>query len=125
MTLLGPALVVSGFALYMLTNVWFGRFRRLPWEFLAVSVLGVGVSVTRAFAVPSTPTAAAALVSLALLAFLVWFFFFFSMYDEREDRPRVGDLFPAFRLPASDGSLFDSASARGTRQLLIFYRGSW
>jgi peroxiredoxin len=47
------------------------------------------------------------------------------MYGDREDRPRVGDRFPAFRLPTSDGGVFDLAAGRGKRHLLIFYRGSW
>ncbi len=123
--LLGPAVVISGFAFYMITNVWLGRFRRIPWEFIGLSTLGAVVSVALAFLEPSTSSVLAALVGTALLAFLFWFFFAFSMYAPREDRPRVGDPFPAFRLPASDGSLYDSASARGTRHLLIFYRGSW
>jgi hypothetical protein len=125
LTLLGPALVASSFGLYMITNVWLGRFRRIPWEFLALSALGGGISVAHALMAPSYSTALAALAGVALLAFLVWFFFSFSMYGEREDRPRVGDAFPAFRLPCSDGSIFDSVSTRGTRHLLIFYRGSW
>jgi hypothetical protein len=123
--LLGPAVVISGFAFYMITNVWLGRFRRMPWEFIGLSTLGAAVSVALAVVAPSTSAVLAALASTALLALLFWFFFSFSMYGTREDRPRVGDPFPAFRLPASDGSLYDSTSARGTRQLLIFYRGSW
>jgi peroxiredoxin len=47
------------------------------------------------------------------------------MYAGREDRPRVGDRFPEFRLPASDGVVFDLAAEHGKRHLLIFYRGSW
>ena len=117
--------MIAGFAAYMTTNVAFGRFRRIPWEFIALSTSGALVSVVFAVATPSMSTIAAALVSGALLAFLYWFFFSFSMYGAREDRPRVGDVFPTFRLPASDGSLYDSIAGRGKRRLLIFYRGSW
>jgi hypothetical protein len=123
--LLGPILVAAGFGLYMLANVWLGQFRRMPYGFIALSTAGALYSVVRAFAVPSTERTVFALVSLALLGGVYWFFFSFSMYAAREDRPRVGDLFPSFELPASDGALYDSASARGRRQLLIFYRGSW
>jgi hypothetical protein len=42
--LVGPLLVLSGFGLYMATNNLLGRFRRLPWEFVAVSALGVIVA---------------------------------------------------------------------------------
>lgn len=122
---LGPLLVVLGFGLYMITNVWLGRFRRLPWEFLALSTVGAVFSAGLALSAPSTSAAVAALASAALLAFFYWFFFSFSMYGAREDRPRVGDPFPAFRLPDSQGALFDSISGDGKRRLLIFYRGSW
>ncbi|HKA13928.1 MAG TPA: hypothetical protein VKH41_02835 [Myxococcota bacterium] len=125
MALLGPILVIAGFALYFATTTRLGRFRRVPWEFLAVSALGVAVSVLGVVAAPSTSSAVAALASAALFAGLLWFFFSLSMYGPREDRPRVGDPFPAFRLPSSDGAIYDSMSARGKRLLLIFYRGSW
>jgi hypothetical protein len=117
--------VITGFALYLTTNVLLGRFRRMPWEFITVSTMGALVSAALAIATPSPSTIGAALVSGGLLAFLYWFFFSFSMYRAREDRPRVGDVFPLFRLPASDGSLYDSVAGAGKRRLLIFYRGSW
>ena len=123
--LVGPGLVIAGFAFYMITNVFLGRFRRMPWEFIAVSTSGALVAVAFAIATPSPSTVAAALVSGGLLAFLYWFFLSFSMYGPREDRPRVGEVFPTFRLPASDGSLYDSIAGDGKRRLLIFYRGSW
>ena len=124
-TVLGPILVIAGFALYMTTNTQLGRFRRMPWEFLAVSSSGVLHSLGYFVTHPAASTAAAAAISVALMGLLGWFFFSFSMYGAREDRPRVGDRFPDFVLPASDGRVFDFAAARGRRQLLIFYRGSW
>ena len=123
--LIGPVLVLSGFGLYMATNTLLGRFRRMPWEFLAVSAFGVLVGVGLAIRSGSTADTIGAVVSVALGAFLVWFFFRFSMYASREDRPRVGDRFPEFRLPTSEGGVFDFGAVRGKRHLLIFYRGSW
>jgi hypothetical protein len=125
LTALGPLLVISAFALYMATNVWLGRFRSNPWEFFALALVGAGFSIARAVAVPSTATATVAALSVLGVGALYWFFYAFSMYEAREDRPRVGDTFPAFRLPSSDGEMYDSACARGKPQLLIFYRGSW
>ena len=125
MVLLGPLLVISGFGLYMLSNTQLGRFRRIPWEFLAVSALGVVVAVPTALRAGGTASTVAALTSVVLFVFLVWFFFVHTMYTAREDRPRVGDVFPEFRLPTSDGGVFDLAVERGKRHLLIFYRGSW
>jgi hypothetical protein len=122
---LGPILVLSGFGLYMATNTLLGRFRRVPWEFLAISAAGVVVAAVLAIRNGGGAHVAAAGVSLALFAFLVWFFFGYSMYSGRADRPRAGDRFPDFRLPTSDGGVFDLAEVRGKRHLLIFYRGSW
>jgi hypothetical protein len=122
---IGPLLVAAGFGCYMATNVWLGRFRRMPWEFIALAALGVlhalGLWIVR----PGAASAVSALVTFSLFGFLVWFFFRFSMYGAREDRPRVGDRFVEFRLPTSDGGVFDFAAERGKRHLLIFYRGSW
>jgi hypothetical protein len=125
MALVGPVLVLSGFGLYMATNTLLGRFRRVPWEFLAISALGVVMGAAIASRAGGTATLVAAVASAILFGLLLWFFFGFTMYGVREDRPRVGDRFPEFRLPASDGSVFDLAAGRGRRHLLIFYRGSW
>ena len=122
---IGPLLVLSGFGFYMLTNVTLGRFRRMPWEFLAVSASGVLHAIAHRIFTPGTPATISLLVTLALGGFVVWFFFFFSMYEKREDRPRVGDRFPDFKLPTSDGGVMDFAAERGKRHLLIFYRGTW
>src|SRR5262245_38684309 len=124
-TVLGPILVIAGFVLYMVTNKQLGRFRRMPWEFLAVSASGVLHSLGYFVTHPSLSTGIAAAISVALGSILGWFYFVFSMYGPREDRPRVGERFPEFVLPASDGKMFDFAAARGRRHLLIFYRGSW
>jgi len=123
--LIGPIIVLSGFGLYVGSNVWLGRFRRMPYEFIALSSAGAVYAVARALLVPSAGATIAALVSVALLGGLCWMWFSYSMYGEREDRPRVGDRFPEFNLPASDGSLYAFAAADRKRRLLIFYRGSW
>ena len=125
LALLGPFVVLSGFGLYMASNTLLGRFRRVPWEFLAVSAAGVIAAVVLAAREPGTAATVAAAVSVVLFGLLLWFFFGYSMYAAREDRPRVGDRFPQFRLPTSDGAVFDLASERGRRHLLLFYRGSW
>jgi len=70
-------------------------------------------------------TAIGAGLALGILAFACWFLFSFSMYDPREDRPRVGEPFPDFTLPASDGSTFSLAAARGHPLLVLCYRGDW
>ena len=124
-TLLGPLLVLSGFGLYMASNTLLGRFRRVPWEFLAVSAVGVIAALILAARGPGMAATVGAAASVVLFALLLWFFFGYSMYAAREERPRVGDRFPQFSLPTSDGAVFDLASEHGKRHLLLFYRGSW
>src|SRR5262245_65500022 len=101
MTLVGPLLVLSGFGLYMLSNTHFGRFRRIPWEFLAVSALGVVVAVATALREGGAASAIAAIVSAVLSAFLLWFFFVHTMYAAREHRPRIGHHFRGLVRPTS------------------------
>jgi len=125
LTLIGPLLVLSGFGLYMASNTLLGRFRRVPWEFLAVSAVGVIAALILAARGPGMAATVGAAASVVLFALLLWFFFGYSMYAAREDRPRVGDRFPQFSLPTSDGAVFDLASEHGKRHLLLFYRGSW
>jgi hypothetical protein len=123
-TLVGPILTIGGFGLYMLTTSR-GRFRRIPWEFLALSGVGAALSIARVFADPGAGAILAAAASSGFLGFMCWLFLVKSMYARREDRPRVGDRFPAFRLARSDGGDCESASLRGRPHLVIFYRGSW
>jgi hypothetical protein len=125
LALLGPLVVLSGFGLYLASNTLLGRFRRIPWEFLAISATGVTAAVLLVAREPGTATTVGAAASVVLFALLLWFFLGYSMYAAREDRPRVGDRFPQLRLPTSDGAVFDLAAERGKRHLLLFYRGSW
>jgi hypothetical protein len=123
--LLPPLLALGAFGLYFLTSFRLARWRRTPWEFLAVIAAGAGLGVWLFVRTPGPGTAASALTSVAILGFACWFLFSFSMYGPREDRPRVGDRFPDFALPASDGTTFSLAAARGRRLLVLCYRGDW
>jgi hypothetical protein len=78
--LIGPLLVAAGFGAYMATNVWFGRFRRVPWEFIAVSALGVLHALGQLNVRPGSASVTSALVTFGLFGFLLWFYFRFSMY---------------------------------------------
>src|ERR1051325_6772540 len=82
--LVGPLLVFSGFGLYMATNTLLGRFRRMPYEFLAGAAAVVVAAFVIAFRAGGTANTVAAVVSVAIGAFLTWFFFVFSMYEPRE-----------------------------------------
>ena len=125
LTLLGPLLAAGGFGLYFLSSFRLARYRRRPWEFVAIVAAGAVLGAYRLAAAPSAATATAAALAVGILAFACWFLFSFSMYGEREDRPRVGERFPDFALPASDGRIFRLADARGRPLLLVCYRGTW
>ena len=121
-----PFVAGLAFALYFaLPLLRLPIYRRIPWELLAVNAAACAFALYRLARTPSIATVVAAAVSLGILGFAVWFFFSFSMYGAREDRPRVGDHFPDFTLPASDGSTFRLADACGRRLLIICYRGDW
>ena len=100
-------------------------YRRVPWEFLAIVIAASTFAVYGLVAGPSVATAVGAALSLGILGFATWFFLSFSMYEAREDRPRVGERFPDFTLPASDGATFSLGDVRRRRLLLICYRGDW
>jgi hypothetical protein len=123
--LLPPLIAIAGFGLYFLASFKLALYRRVPWEFLSITAAGAALGVYQLYRAPGLATAASAALSAGVLGFACWFLFSFSMYGPREDRPRVGDTFPSFTLPASDGSTFSLAEARGRRLLVLCYRGDW
>ena len=123
--LLPPLIAIAGMGLYFLASVRLARYRRVPWEFLAIMAAGVGLGIYQLVRAPGLATAVSAALSAGILAVTCWFLFSFSMYGTREDRPRVGERFPSFTLPASDGSTFGLAEAAGRRLLVLCYRGDW
>jgi hypothetical protein len=124
-TLLAPLLAAAGLGLYFLTTFRLARYRRRPWEFLAITGAGLILAVTRLSEAPGVATWLAAAASLAVALFFVWFVFSFTTYGPREVRPAAGDPFPDFTLPASTGPPFRLADARGRRLLIVCYRGIW
>jgi len=123
--LLPPVVAAAALGLYFLTTFRLAAWRRVPWEWLAVMVAATSFAVARAVRAPGAPSIVAAAATWAIVVFSAWFLFSFTMYGAREDRPRVGERFPDFTLPGSDGTTFSLAAARGRRVLLIFYRGAW
>ncbi len=121
-----PPLVAAGaLGLYFLTTFRLARWRRTPWEFLALMAAAVAVAVYGFTAAPGAATAVTATLTANIAIFSCWFLFSFTTYGGREDRPRVGERFPDFTLPASDGSTVRLADSRGRRLLVVCYRGGW
>jgi len=123
--LLPPLVAAAAFGLYFLLTFGLAIYRRVPWEILLVMTAAGGLAIHRLVQAPGLATAAGAAFTLGLIGFACWFLFVFSTYGPREDRPRVGDRFPDFALPTSDGGTFRLAAARGRRLLVLFYRGAW
>lgn len=114
-----PALVtLTGLGLYFLATFRFAYYRRVPWPFLAVAAAGPVIGLRMGSIVGF-------LTSAALFAGACWFFFSYSVYRPRENRPRVGERFPDFRLPTSEGGTFGLTDVAGRRLMLLFYRGAW
>jgi len=125
LTVLAPLLSLAGLGLYFLVCLRFAVWRRVPWEFLAVTLAGAALGLFQVVHAPGAGTAIGAVLAVGIAAFALWFIFSFSMYGPREDRPQPGDAFPDFALPASDGTRFALGDAHGRRLLILFYRGAW
>ena len=125
LAVLPPLIAAGALGAYFLTTFRLARYRRAPWEFLAVMTAAAIAAVYEATHTPGVATAIGAAVTVGIVVFACWFLFSFTMYPAREDRPRVGDPFPDFTLPTSDGATFSLAAARGRRLLVVCYRGGW
>ena len=124
-TILAPLLAIGGIAAYFVLAIRFALFQRVPWEFLAISACGAALGVYALWRRPGLASGASALVSVGVLALSCWYLFSFSMFAPREDRPRVGDVFPDFALTSASGEPFQLSARDGRRHLLILYRGDW
>ena len=120
-----PLVAAAAFGLYFLLTFRLTIYRRVPWDVLGVMVAAAALAVHQLVQAPGTATAIGTALTVGIAGFACWFLFSFTMYAPREDRPRVGERFPDFALPASDGGAFRLAEARGRRLLILFYRGAW
>jgi hypothetical protein len=125
MAWLGLALTIGGFLAYFGAAMQLALFQHVPWLFLAVMVLGVSLAAWQLIRRPTLGAGVATTLSVAAFAFAFWYLFSYSIFDAREARPRIGDAFPVFSLPTSQGGTFRLEDARDKYLLLLFYRGSW
>jgi hypothetical protein len=123
--LLAPIIAGGAFVAYVLITTKLGIFRRIPWEFLALSGFGAALGIRALVRRPGVATGLSAVVSVALTGFAFWYVFVLSMFGPREDRPNVGEVFPDFALATSTGGTFRLSEAVGKRHLVILYRGDW
>ena len=125
LVVLPPLVAGAALAAYFLGTFRLARYRRAPWEFLAVMMVATGVAAYEALRTPDAGTAVGAALTAGIFVFSCWFLFSFTMYGAREDRPRVRERFPDFTLPTSEGSDFSLAAAHGRKLLVVCYRGGW
>lgn len=125
LVILAPLLAIGGAAAYMLLTLNAGLYWRVPWPFLAVIVAAAALGVALLLRRPGFATAVSALLSAGVLALSLWWVFSYSMFAPREDRPRVGDVFPEFALPSAKGGTFSLSGRDGRRHLVLLYRGDW
>jgi hypothetical protein len=125
LAVLAPLVALAGLGLYFFLTLKLAVWRRYPWECVAISALGPLLGIYALARDPGIGTALGLALAAAIFAFGCWFLFSFSMFGPREDRPRAGDRFPDFTLPASEGPPVSLAALRGRRLVLLFYRGAW
>jgi hypothetical protein len=103
-----------------------GIYRRIPYELFtlvgAAALLGLFAALDR----PGPVTVGLFGIELVALALLTWYMGIGARFPRGEVAVKVGDRFPRFRLPDSEGGEFDSSSLAGTSTALyLFYRGDW
>src|SRR2546422_1822631 len=77
---LPPLIAAGGFGLYFLTSFRLARYRRVPWEFLAVVTAGAALGVYRLLAAPGGRPAVGAWVALRVLALPCLVLFSFPLF---------------------------------------------
>ncbi|MGH9318724.1 MAG: hypothetical protein ACRD21_27440 [Vicinamibacteria bacterium] len=101
-----------------------GVYRRYPYEQFALvgtaAVLGLLAVLER----PGIVSGALFLLELGALVIVIRYFGFGVRFPRGEIGVNVGDRFPDFTLPDSDGHTFDSRSLLGSSTALyLFFRG--
>jgi hypothetical protein len=103
-----------------------GTYRRIPFELFAFVGASVLVGFLAAIERPGVLTAGLFVAELLGLVLLVWYVAVGARFPRGEVSVKVGDPFPQFRLPDSEGREFDSSSLAGkSTALYLFYRGDW
>ena len=122
------ALTVASAALWWVTLRLFGIYRRVPVEnyFILTGAAGIGL-----YALIQKPTiwngAAFALPALSL-GLAAWYLNLTAAarFPRNKLRLKLGDRFPRFSLPDSQGRPFRSESLESVSSALyLFYRGDW
>jgi predicted membrane channel-forming protein YqfA (hemolysin III family) len=125
LSLISLALVGIAVVAYLLV-LRRGIYRRIPYE----QYLLMGVATLLAFYAVwqdrSILTLVALAVSALVLGVLIWFIHFESKFPRARLKIKIGERFPSFSLPDSQGGVYESDRKRGEKSALyLFYRGDW
>jgi len=131
---LGPVVTVAATISYFEVFARFPALRDFPWVNLPLSIVGMalsGIGLVRAFSPGNRwwlRVAASLGLALSLLAggFLVLYVFRLS-YDlptASQTAARL-EVAPDFELPDADGVMHRPGQYRGSRVVIVFYRGHW
>ena len=131
---LGPIVAFAGAVSYFLYFARFPSLRDVPWMNLPIVVCGIwlsAVGMRRAFSSPGRfrgrVTAALGLLLSVSVALLFGFYIFSLSYEVPPPTETTRALIsaPAFTLPDQHGSDVRLSDLRGSKVVLVFYRGFW
>jgi hypothetical protein len=126
MTDLIAFLILAGSITTYVVTLRAGIYRRIPFEHYAL--MGVASCLALYGVITSLSWTSIAVFSLAFssLVLLAWYVHFGAILPRSQIRLELGQRFPSFTLPASDGEIFESEAMRGKQSALyLFYRGHW
>jgi hypothetical protein len=125
LALVALSLLIAGIAVFWAT-LRAGIYRRIPYELYLLLSSAVGVGLYAWIGDPSWLTALSFIIAGLGLGLLLWYTHFGSVYPRSELGIEVGDRFPVFSLPDSNGEMVTSRDLIGKRSALyLFYRGDW
>ncbi len=116
---------------------YFSRFptlRDFPWVNLPVIAVGLLLSIwgvreafrSRAQSLQKNANLAGLVISLAVSGFFVWYVFVETYHLPGADGVmQVGSKAPTFRLLDQNSLPVTLSDYRGTKVILVFYRGHW
>jgi hypothetical protein len=128
---LGPLVTFVGAVSYFLVFARFAALRDFPWVNLPLVLIGAAISVAGLrFALARSRgkilAAIGATLSIALTVLFCGYVFVLSYtLPDPSAETLALDQAPGFELQDENGDLVSLADLRGTRVILVFYRGFW
>ncbi len=103
-----------------------GIYRRVPLEHYALMGAATGLALYAVLSSTSWISIFVLCLSILSLTLLAWYVHFGAVFPRSQIRLELGQRFPNFALPDSEGGTFDSDAMVGKQSVLfLFYRGHW